>query len=72
MDQNEIEEILDHINKKYDENIPRVVKMVIRRKIDKLESFNVETMPSSLKKCSFEDLIEIIKQGLETAQIMIF
>ena len=29
------EEILNHINEKYDENVPSLVKIFVRKKIDK-------------------------------------
>jgi hypothetical protein len=37
MEQNDIDEILDYINKKFDANIPSFVKILIGKKIHKLQ-----------------------------------
>ena len=69
MKQKEIEEILDHINQKFDEDVPGIIKMVVRKKIVKFQSFSVESLPDSLRTCTVEDLINITKQGLESGKL---
>jgi len=67
--QKEIEEILNHINQKFDEDVPGIVKMLVRRKIKKFQSFQVESLPDSLRTCTVENLINITKQGLESGKL---
>ena len=71
MNQEKIDEILDHINTKYEENTPSLVKMMIRKKIGNLESFDVESMPESLRKCTVEELIVMAKEGLNSGKLKI-
>ena len=69
MKQKEIEEILSHISQKFDEDVPGIIKMMVRKKIEKFESFSVESLPDSLRTCTVEDLINITKQGLESGKL---
>ena len=69
MEQEKIDEILDHINEKYDENVPRLVKMLVRKKIGSLESFDAKSIPESLRLCTVEELIAIVKQGLKSGKL---
>ena len=32
VEQKKVDEVLDHINTKFDENVPRLVKMIVRKK----------------------------------------
>ncbi len=69
MKQTDVDEILNHISKKFDENVPGVVKMVVRKKISKLQSFQTNSLPNSLKTCTVEDLIDIVKYGLSSGKL---
>ena len=71
MEQNKIDEILDHINTKFGENVPNLIKMMIRKKIGNFQSFEVESLPDSLRTCTVEELISIVKHGLDTKKLKI-
>lgn len=64
MDQSDIDEIIDYVNKKYTENVPRPVRFVVRKKSKMIEDFDVGEMPTSLRNCTIEQYIEIIKDAL--------
>ena len=64
MKQNDIDEILTHIHEKFNDDVPSLVKMIIRKKIAKLESFEINSLPPSLRKCTVEELFTIVKNGL--------
>jgi hypothetical protein len=64
MNNDDIKEILDYVSKKYSENIPRPVRFVVRKKVKMIEKFNVEEMPETLRNCTVEQYITIIKEGL--------
>ena len=61
MEQDNINEILDYLNDKFDANIPSFVKMLIGKKIHKLQSFDPDSLPDSLRNCTVEELIIIFK-----------
>ena len=69
MEQNDIDEILDYINEKFDANIPSFVKMLIGKKIHKLQSFDPISLPDSLKNCTVEELIIIFKNELDSKRL---
>jgi hypothetical protein len=71
MKQNEIDEILDHINTKVAEDVPSLVKMIVRKKMGGFQSFDAGSLPDSLRNCSVEELISIVKQGLDTGKLKI-
>jgi hypothetical protein len=71
MNQNEIDEILDHINTKVAKDVPSIVKMIARKKLGSFQSFDAESLPESLRNCSVEELISIVKQGLDTGKLKI-
>ncbi|PJC51144.1 MAG: hypothetical protein CO032_01040 [Nitrosopumilales archaeon CG_4_9_14_0_2_um_filter_34_16] len=71
MQQNEIDEILDYINSKVAEDVPSLVKMIVRKKISNFQSFEVESLPESLRSCTVEELISIVKHGLDTRKLKI-
>ncbi|MGY5144680.1 MAG: hypothetical protein ACW9XH_09405 [Candidatus Nitrosopumilus sp. bin_32a] len=71
MEQNEIDEILDHINTKFAEDVPSLVKMIVRKKISSFQSFEAESLPDSLRNCSVEELISIVKHGLDVGKLKI-
>jgi len=71
MQQNEIDEILAHINTKIAEDVPSLVKMIVRKKIANFQSFETKSLPESLRTCSVEELISIVKHGLDTGKLKI-
>ncbi len=71
MQQNEIDEILNHINAKVAEDVPSIVKMIVRKKISNFQSFETESIPESLRTCTVEELISIVKHGLDTGKLKI-
>ena len=72
MEQKKIDEVLDHINTKFDENVPRLVKMMVRKKMKSLQSFEADSLPNSLRICTVEELIFIVKHGLDTGKLKIW
>jgi len=64
MNPEEINEILEYVNKKYKENVPRPIRFVVRKKAKMIEKFDPSEMPFSLKNCTIEQYIDIIKNGL--------
>ena len=71
MEQNEMDEILDHINTRIGEDVPSLVKMLVRKKIGSFQSFEAKSLPDSLRTCSVEELISIVKHGLDTGKLKI-
>lgn len=69
MQQKEIDEILDYLNEKFDANIPSFVKILISKKVHKLQSFDPDTLPDSLKNCTIKDLILILKQEIDSKNL---
>ena len=69
MEQKEIDEILSYLNEKFDANIPSFVKILISKKIHKLQFFDPDSLPYSLKHCTVEDLIIILQQELESKRL---
>ena len=69
LEQSEIDEIVQYVNKKYTENVPRAVRFVVRKKIKMIEQFNVEEMPIALRNCSVENYITIIKSALHSGNL---
>ena len=66
-----VDEILEHISQKFEDDVPSIVKMLVRKKIGKFQSFDVETLPESLRTCTVEELLEIVKQGLDSGKLKI-
>ncbi|WP_428324716.1 hypothetical protein [Nitrosopumilus sp.] len=71
MKKKEVNEILEHISKKFEDDVPGIVKMLVRKKIGKFQSFDVESLPESLRICTIEELIDIVKKGLESGKLKI-
>ncbi|MFB5619730.1 MAG: hypothetical protein ACE5RC_01165 [Nitrosopumilus sp.] len=69
MDQKETDEILNHIKLKFDEEVPGIVKMVVRKKIGRFQAFDVEALPESLRNCTVENLIDIVQKGIESGKL---
>ncbi|MHA7647777.1 hypothetical protein [Nitrosopumilus sp. S4] len=71
MDQKEIDEILNHLGSKIENDVPGIVKMLVRKKIHKLHSLEIDSLPNSLRECTVEELIVIVKKGLESGKLKI-
>ncbi|QDI88568.1 hypothetical protein Nisw_02965 [Candidatus Nitrosopumilus sp. SW] len=71
MKKKEVDEILDHISQKFEDDVPRIVKMLVRKKIGKFQSFEAGSLPESLRTCTVEELIDIVKKGLESGKLKI-
>ena len=71
MRKKEVNEILEHISQKFEDDVPGIVKMLVRKKIGKFQSFDVESLPESLRTCTVEELIDIVKNGLESGKLKI-
>ena len=69
MQQSEIDEIINYINEKFDANIPSFVKLLIGKKLHKLQSSDPSTLPDSLKNCTVEELIIIFKEELDSKRL---
>ena len=72
MEQKKVDEVLDHINTKFDKNVPRLVKIIVRKKMSVLQSFEADSIPDSLRTCTVEELIVIVKYGLDTGKLKIW
>ncbi|MHA7734666.1 hypothetical protein [Nitrosopumilus sp. S6] len=71
MKKKEIDEILGHINQKFEDDVPGIVKILVRKKIGKLQSFDAKSLPDSLRTCTVEELIDIVKKGLDSGKLKI-
>jgi hypothetical protein len=69
MQQKEIDEIIDYLNEKLDANIPSFVKILIGKKIHKLQSFDPNSLPDSLKNCTVEELIVILQKEMASKKL---
>ena len=69
LEQSEIDEIVQYVNKKYTDNVPRAVRFVVRKKTKMIEQFNIEEMPLALRNCTVENYITIIKDALRSGNL---
>ena len=69
MRQSDIDQILNHINEKFHDDVPGIVKMIVRKKITKLETFKIDSLPPALRECTVEELIIILKNGLVSGNL---
>ena len=69
MNENEISEILNYINAKYHERLPSVVRRLIKGKIQKIESFSPDELPSALRNCTVEELLSVVQKGIREGKI---
>ena len=66
-----VDEILEHISQKFEDDVPSIVKMLVRKKIGKFQSFDSDSLPESLKTCTVQELIDIVQKGLESGKLKI-
>ena len=64
MDDEKVSEIITYVNNKYNENVPRPVRFVVRKKAKLIERFDPSEMPESLRSCTVEEYISIVKKAL--------
>ena len=65
MNENSAQEIIDFINSMYHEQIPGPVKFIVKRKVKKIEKFNLDDFPESFRTCTVEELVLILKDAHE-------
>jgi len=56
-------EIIDFINVMYDEQIPRPIKFIVKRKAKNIEKLSLDDFPESFRSCTVEELIIILKDA---------
>jgi len=69
MDEEDIAEIIQYVSKKYSENVPRPVRFIVRKKVTMIEKFDASEMPGSLRRCTVEQYIEIVKTALKEGSL---
>ena len=71
MKKKEIDEILEHLSQKFEDDVPSLAKMFVRKKIGKFKSFDSDNLPEPLKTCTVKELIDIVQKGLESGKFKI-
>ena len=71
LNKKEKKQIIDFINSAYDENIPGPVKFIVKRKVKKIQDFDLETIPESFRNCTVEELLLILKEAYEKDQLQL-
>lgn len=69
MDNSEKNEIINWINKRYDEEVPSPVKFVVRRKAKRIEKLKIEDFPDSVRKCTFEEFLAILQEAYKKKKL---
>lgn len=69
MDNEQRLEIIDFINKKYQEEIPRPLKFIIRKKAKKIQELEIKDFPKSYLDCTMKELILILKEAFEKNEL---
>ena len=69
MNKNQQQQIINFINSSYDENIPGPVKFIVKRKVKTIQDFDLDTIPESLRNCTVEELLLILKDAYENDQL---
>lgn len=65
MNDQEKQQIIDFINQKYEQEVPRAIKFVVRRQAKKMAKLKLAGLPESFRNCTIEELILILKDSLE-------
>ena len=71
MDEKQADEILEYISQRYQENVPRAIRALAKGKIKKIQNFKVDDLPENLRKCTVEELLEIVKNGMAQGKLKI-
>ena len=69
LNKKEKKQIIDFINSAYDENIPGPVKFIVKRKVKKIQDFDLDSLPEQLRNCTVEELLLILKDAYEKDQL---
>ena len=69
LNKKEIKEVIDYINFSYDENVPGPVKFIVRRKVKKIQGFDLDSLPEQLRKCTVEELLLLLKEAYEKKKL---
>jgi hypothetical protein len=69
MNENDVQEIIDFVNLRYDDEVPGPVKFVIKRKAKKIEKLDPNDFPEPLRKCTIEEFILILKDAYSKKQL---
>ena len=62
MDENEVNEIISFLNQKFNERNP-IVKEIVKTQTGKIETFQLEDLPISLRHCTIEELITTLRDA---------
>ncbi len=62
-------EIINYINEKYNERVPRPLRTLVKRKIKKIETIQLDELPLSLRKCTVEELVIIVQEGMKQGKV---
>ena len=69
MNKKEKQQIVEFINSAYDENVPGPVKFIVKRKVKKIQDFDLDSVPEPLRRCTIEELLLILKDAYEKDQL---
>ncbi|AJM92314.1 hypothetical protein [Nitrosopumilus piranensis] len=69
MDKDTIQEIVNFINSRYDDDLPGPVKFIVKRKAKKIEKLDVNDIPESIRKCTIEEFILILKDAYSKKEL---
>ena len=69
MNAKEIDEVISYVNQKYNENVPRPVRFIVRKKAKMIEKFDISEMPESLRNCTVEQYVKIFKKALHEGSL---
>lgn len=67
--EDQVKEVISFINKMYDEEVPRPVKFILRRRANKIDSLKLEDFPDSVRKCTVEDFVIILKEAYKNGRL---
>ncbi|AFS80272.1 hypothetical protein NKOR_01830 [Candidatus Nitrosopumilus koreensis AR1] len=69
MNEDDVQEIVDFVNFRYADEVPGPVKFVVKRKAKKIEKLDPNDFPESLRKCTIEEFIMILKDAYSKKQL---
>ena len=69
LNKKEKRQIVEFINSAYDENVPGPVKFIVKRKVKKIQDFDLDSVPEPLRRCTIEELLLILKDAYEKDQL---
>ena len=68
MNESEVNEIIDFINAEYNKQ-STLVKILVPMIKGKIETFQLDDWPASLRRCSLEELVLIVKDALRQGRL---